>query len=53
MFSIIVAFDKNQVIGKDNKMPWHYPEDLSYFKRITLGKKVVMGSNTRLKSQHF
>ncbi len=46
VFSIIVAFDKNQLIGKNNKMPWHYPEDLKYFKKITTGKKVVMGSNT-------
>ncbi|QVK19553.1 dihydrofolate reductase [Mycoplasmatota bacterium] len=46
MLSIIVAFDKNQLIGKDNKMPWHYPEDLKYFKEVTWGKKVVMGSNT-------
>lgn len=46
MLSIIVAFDKNQLIGKDNKMPWHYPEDLKYFKKITWEKKVVMGSHT-------
>lgn len=46
MFSIIVAFDKNRLIGKNNKMPWHFPEDLKYFKEITLNKKVVMGNNT-------
>lgn len=46
MLSIIVAFDKNQLIGNDNKMPWHYPEDLQYFKEVTSGRKVVMGSNT-------
>lgn len=46
MLSLIVAFDKNQVIGKDNAMPWHYSEDLKYFKRVTLNHKVVMGSNT-------
>lgn len=46
MLSIIVAFDKNQLIGKDNKMPWHYAEDLKYFKEVTIGKKVVMGSKT-------
>ncbi len=46
MLSLIVAFGKNQVIGKDNAMPWHYPEDLKYFKRITTGHKVVMGANT-------
>lgn len=46
MLSLIVAFDKNRVIGKDNAMPWHYPEDLKYFKRTTLNHKVVMGANT-------
>ena len=46
MFSMIVAFDTNKLIGKDNKIPWYYPEDLKYFKEITWGKIVVMGSKT-------
>ncbi|MFV0425011.1 MAG: dihydrofolate reductase [Bacilli bacterium] len=46
MLSLIVAFDNNRVIGKDNAMPWHYPEDLKYFKSITTNHKVVMGANT-------
>ena len=46
MISLIVAHDLNKVIGKDNKMPWHYPEDLKYFKNTTLHKNVLMGSNT-------
>ncbi|MFV0498885.1 MAG: dihydrofolate reductase [Bacilli bacterium] len=46
MLSLIVAFDKNQVIGKDNAMPWHYPEDLKYFKKTTLNHKIIMGANT-------
>lgn len=46
MLSIIVCFDKNKLIGKDNKIPWHYSEDLRYFKEVTWGKKVVMGSKT-------
>jgi dihydrofolate reductase len=46
MLSIIVAYDQNRVIGKDNQMPWHFPEDLRYFKDKTLNKTVVMGSNT-------
>ncbi|MDX5475246.1 MAG: dihydrofolate reductase [Bacillaceae bacterium] len=46
MISIIVAYGKNRVIGKDNKMPWHLPADLRYFKETTLGKTVVMGRKT-------
>lgn len=46
MFSIIVAMSENKVIGKDNKIPWHYSEDLKYFKKITENKIVVMGSKT-------
>lgn len=44
--SLIVAAAENGVIGKDNQMPWHLPEDLKYFKRITMGKPVVMGRKT-------
>ena len=46
MIKMIVAHDKNRVIGKDNKMPWHYSEDLKYFKNTTLNKNVLMGSKT-------
>jgi dihydrofolate reductase len=46
MISLIVAHDRNLVIGKDNMMPWHHSEDLKYFKKTTLGKNVLMGSNT-------
>ena len=46
MISIIVAIDKNRVIGKDNKMPWRLPADLAYFKKMTLGHTVVMGRKT-------
>ena len=46
--SMIVAFSKNQVIGAENKMPWHLPEDLKYFKKITLSKTIFMGKNTFL-----
>jgi dihydrofolate reductase len=46
MLSMIVAHDRNHVIGKDNHMPWHYPKDLNYFKEKTLNKTIVMGSNT-------
>lgn len=44
--SLIVAAAKNGVIGRDNQMPWHLPEDLKYFKRVTMGKPVVMGRKT-------
>ena len=37
---------QNQVIGRNNSLPWHLPEDLKYFKRITLGKPVIMGRKT-------
>lgn len=36
----------NHAIGKDNKLLWHLPEDLKYFKRITMGKPIVMGRKT-------
>ncbi|WP_370443883.1 dihydrofolate reductase [Aliidiomarina sp. B3213] len=35
-----------QVIGKDGDMPWHLPQELQYFKEITMGKPIVMGRNT-------
>ena len=46
MLSIIVAVAKNNVIGKDNKLIWHLPEDLKRFKNITTGKKIIMGRKT-------
>lgn len=46
MLNIIVAISKNNCIGKDNKLPWHLPEDLLHFKKITSGKKVLMGRKT-------
>lgn len=44
--TIIVAYNLNNVIGLNNKLPWHIPEDLKHFKDNTLGKNVVMGKNT-------
>ena len=46
MFSLIVAVGKNNEIGKENKLLWHVPEDLKNFKKITSGKKIVMGRKT-------
>lgn len=42
----IVAVSKNFAIGKDGKLPWHYPADLKHFKETTTGSAVVMGSAT-------
>ncbi|HUR98185.1 MAG TPA: dihydrofolate reductase [Pyrinomonadaceae bacterium] len=42
----IVAIAKNFAIGKDGKLPWHYPEDLKFFKHTTTGNTIVMGWNT-------
>lgn len=44
--SVIVAMTKNNVIGKDNQMPWHLPADLKWFRENTLGKPVIMGRKT-------
>ena len=42
----IVAVARNLAIGKEGKLPWHYPADLKHFKQTTTGNVVVMGSNT-------
>ncbi len=44
--SLILARAANGVIGRGNDLPWHLPEDLAYFKRVTLGKPVIMGRKT-------
>ena len=44
--AIIVAAAKNGVIGRNNQLPWHLPQDLKYFKSVTLGKPVIMGRKT-------
>ncbi len=44
--SMIAAMTQDRVIGKDNDMPWHLPDDLQFFKKNTLGKPVVMGRKT-------
>lgn len=44
--SLIVAVAENGVIGRDNALPWHIPEDLRYFKQVTSGKTVIMGRKT-------
>ncbi len=46
MLSIIVAIANNNVIGKDNKLIWHLPEDLKRFKNLTTGHNIIMGRKT-------
>jgi dihydrofolate reductase len=46
MISLIWAMDENRLIGKDNRLPWHYKTDLEYFKKITHNQTVLMGDMT-------
>ena len=46
LLSLIVAVDRNFGIGVNNKLPWHLPRDLAWFKARTVGKTVVMGRKT-------
>lgn len=46
LISLIAAMDRNHAIGRDGAMPWHLPADLQFFKRVTLGKPVIMGRKT-------
>jgi dihydrofolate reductase len=44
--TLVVAIDAQNGIGVDNKLPWHLPEDLAHFKRVTLGHPIIMGRKT-------
>jgi dihydrofolate reductase len=44
--ALIAAFAQNLVVGINNSLPWHLPEDLKYFKRTTSGKAIIMGRKT-------
>ena len=46
LISLIVAHSSNRVIGIDGQLPWHIPDDLKYFKAITMGKPIIMGRKT-------
>ena len=46
LITLIVAVADSGVIGRDNTLPWHLPEDLKRFKRLTMGKPIVMGRKT-------
>lgn len=43
---LVAAVAANGVIGKDGQLPWHLPEDLKHFKRLTLGHPIIMGRRT-------
>lgn len=44
--SMIVAMAENRVVGINNKLPWYLPNDLKYFKQVTMGKPILMGRKT-------
>ncbi len=46
ILSHIVAASKNNVIGRDNGLPWHIPEDMKFFREKTRGKALIMGRKT-------
>lgn len=46
MISLLVAMDKNNVIGYEGDLPWHLPKDLKFFKERTIGNNVIMGRKT-------
>jgi len=46
MLSIVVAVGKNNIIGKENGLLWHLPNDLKHFRKITEGHTIIMGRKT-------
>lgn len=46
MISLIWAMDENRLIGVENRLPWKLPADMTWFRRHTLGKPIVMGRKT-------
>ena len=46
ILDMIVAIAQNRVIGSDNKMLWHIPEDFAHFKKTTMGHPIIMGRKT-------
>lgn len=45
-FSLVVAMDRNRAIGNDGELPWHQRADLQHFRKITMGKPLLMGRRT-------
>ncbi|MFD2630637.1 dihydrofolate reductase [Oceanobacillus kapialis] len=46
MISLLLAMDRNNLIGRENDLPWHLPKDLRFFKEKTLEKTIIMGRKT-------
>ncbi|ASJ72194.1 dihydrofolate reductase [Granulosicoccus antarcticus] len=46
VLAMMMAMDKNRLIGQNGQMPWHIPGEMAYFKSVTLGKPIVMGRKT-------
>ncbi|MDX8407569.1 MAG: type 3 dihydrofolate reductase [Mariprofundaceae bacterium] len=46
MISLIWGQDENGLIGKDNRLPWHLPADMAWFRKQTMGKPILMGRKT-------
>ncbi len=46
ILALIAAHARDRVIGIDNRMPWHLPEDMKFFRETTRGKPVIMGRKT-------
>ena len=44
--TLVAAIGRNRAIGLDGRMPWHLPGELQHFKRVTMGKAVIMGRKT-------
>ncbi len=44
--TLVVAYSANRVIGRNNTLPWRLPSDLAHFRRVTMGKPVIMGRKT-------
>lgn len=44
--SYIFAMDRNRAIGLNNRLPWHLPADLNFFKKVTIGHPILMGRKT-------
>jgi len=46
VIAMMLAMDKNRLIGSNGNLPWHIPGELAYFKQVTMGKPIIMGRKT-------